>query len=166
MKFTVLLLSLALSSFAFAKSEPTTPKKTERFPANDAIESVKATSMRQAWGRVLKKNANVRSTIKKVRETYRECGGSLGNLNIDGKMVTYSGKGSATSRYLEYLVPMVGGCAGSGMIEETALLARIGVNMNVGEDDDETQDTYHFFGFVKVTNHPINAEDQTSGLAP
>lgn len=163
MKMTAFLLTLALGTFAFAKTEPT--KKTERFPANDAIETVKASSMKQAWARLLKKNASIRNAIKKVRTDYKDCGGSLGNLNIDGKMVTYSGKGSATSHYNEYLIPMVGGCSGTGMIEEAALVARLGVNTTVGEDDDETQDTYHFFGFVKVTSHPVNEPDQSSGLA-
>jgi hypothetical protein len=162
MKTAALLLTICLSTSAFAKSEAA--KKSERNPANDAVETVKATSLRQAWARIVKKNPNVRAVLKKARAAQKECGGTLGTLNENGKMVTYHGKGGLGNYYNEMLIPMIGGCSGTGMIEQAVLVVRIGVNSTVGEDDAETEDTYHFFGFTKITNHPITAPDQSSGL--
>ena len=43
------------------------------------------------------------------------------------------------------------------MIEEAALIARIG---NSFEMDDEVASTYYFYGFVKVETHALDSDKQ------
>ncbi len=156
MKLSVVLLSLWFSMTAFAKTEA--PAAKVRNPASDAVETVKANSLNQAWARIVKKNAKVKAILKKMNAEYKECGGGVTTRPFDaGKMTLTSGKSSASSHYAEYLVPFINGCSGSGMIEEAALIARIGNTFTV---DDEEAGTYYFYGFVKVETRALDSEKQ------
>ncbi|WP_413291122.1 hypothetical protein [Bdellovibrio sp. HCB337] len=153
----VILAVIALSSFAFAETKE---KAKDRFPAATAIATVKATSLEGAMKK-FSANKAVTALIRAERAKYKDCGGSLGKFDAKSAMQTYTGKGGVADHYVAHLVPIYGGCGGSGMIEEAHMLGKVGVRINVELEDEE----YYFFGFVKVRDITPGEKDQSSGLS-
>ncbi len=150
--FSICLVLLSSISFA---------KEATRFPASEAVVSVEAPNLKEGL-RKIAKDPKVAAIIRAQRAEYKKCDGTLGRFDDKAAMMFYSGKGSVATHFTGYLVPMYGGCAGTGMIEEARLVAKIGVNINMENEDSEK---YSFYGFIKTTTLGIGEKDQTSGLS-
>ena len=154
MKLSLLICLLLTSSVSFSKD-------AARFPASEAVVTVDASNLKDGL-RKIARDPKVAAIIKAARADYKKtCGGSLGRFDDKAAMMFYSGKGSPTTHFTGYLVPIYGGCSGTGMIEEAQLVAKIGVNINMENEDSEK---YSFYGFIKTKSIGADEKDQTSGL--
>lgn len=143
MKFIFSILILISASVGFAKEAPA-PKapSVERAPSSTAIVSVRTDSMAKAL-KEISKNPKFKSMIAPHIAAQKDCGGSLGIMMEKNAILTYTGKGGYGKHYSRHLVPMWGGCSGTGMIENVVLFAQVDVYINMEED----KETYQFMGF-------------------
>lgn len=149
MKLVSFVLGCLLTTSVLAAEAKSNSPAPAREPAQEeAIASTSAAdSLGAAW-KILKKNTKVAPLIKRVRDEQKECGGALFPANEKLAMNVYSGKGGAGRHTTIYLLPIYGGCAGTGMIEQVVLLAKI-VNY-LDMTGEEEKNTYSFFGFTRV----------------
>lgn len=153
--------ALTVSITAFAGE---TKKPVDRFPSSEGIVTVKATNLKQAWGKMLR-DKRVMAAMKSVRATFRDCGGGLDRIEERQAMYYYSGKSGAAHHYNGALLPIYGYCAGTGLVDYVGAMAKIMVHIDMSSDDGgEENAEYTLYGFVKVNEIPIDAKDQGAGL--
>ena len=155
--FLTAALSLSLPVFAGGKK---TEPKSERLPASEGVATVQASGLKQAWGKFLR-DPRVMAAMKGVRAGFKDCGGYLSRIDENQRIGYYSGRGGAGHHFSGVLLPVYGGCAGTGMIEYIGAMAKIGIFIDMDNEDSEK---YVFYGFVKVQEIPIDAKDQSAGL--
>ncbi len=161
MKKSLISLFILLGSVSFWGSVSIAKEDAKRTPSSvDAVVTVDAPNLKEAL-RKMARDSKVAAIINSVRAEYKDCGGALYRFDDKAAMQTYSGKGSASTHFNSFLVPITGGCGGTGMIEEAALVGKIGVSIDLEKDTE----TYRFYGFVKVKTVPITEKDQHSGLS-